>query len=37
MLLGCIGFAVAFIDALVSRIQGRPFFEEMDGESARAE
>lgn len=37
MLLGCIGFAVAFIDALVSRIQGRAFFEEVDGESARAE
>ena len=37
MLLGSIGFAVAFIDALVSRIQGRPFFEEADGESARAE
>jgi TRAP-type C4-dicarboxylate transport system permease small subunit len=37
MLLGCIGFAVAFIDALVSRIQGRPFFEVADGESARAE
>jgi TRAP-type C4-dicarboxylate transport system permease small subunit len=26
MLLGCIGFAVAFIDALISRIQGRVFF-----------
>jgi TRAP-type C4-dicarboxylate transport system permease small subunit len=37
MLLGCIGFAVAFVDALVSRIQGRAFFEEVDGESARAE
>jgi TRAP-type C4-dicarboxylate transport system permease small subunit len=37
MLLGCIGLAVAFVDALVSRIQGRPFFEESDGESARAE
>jgi len=37
MLLGCIGFAVAFIDALISRIQGRTFFEEVDGESARAE
>jgi TRAP-type C4-dicarboxylate transport system permease small subunit len=37
MLLGCIGLAVAFVDALVSRIQGRPFFEEADGESARAE
>lgn len=37
MLLGCIGLAVAFVDALVSRIQGRPFFEESDGESARTE
>ncbi len=37
MLLGCIGLAVAFLDALVSRIQGRPFFEVADGESARAE
>lgn len=37
MLLGSIGLAVAFIDALISRIQGRPFFEEVDGESARAE
>ena len=37
MLLGCIGLAVAFIDALISRIQGRPFFEVADGESARAE
>lgn len=37
LLLGCIGFAVAFIDALISRIQGRVFFDEVDGESARAE
>lgn len=37
MLLGCIGLAVAFLDALVSRIQGRAFFEESDGESARTE
>lgn len=37
MVLGSIGFAVAFADALVSRIQGRTFFEESDGESARAE
>ena len=37
MLLGCIGLAVAFVDALISRIQGRPFFEVTDGESARAE
>jgi len=37
MVLGSIGFAVAFIDALISRIQGRAFFEEADGESARAE
>ncbi len=37
MALGSIGFAVAFADALLSRIQGRAFFEEADGESARAE
>ena len=37
MFLGCIGLAVAFVDALISRIQGRPFFEAADGESARAE
>jgi len=37
MVVGSIGFAVAFIDALISRIQGRTFFEESDGESARAE
>lgn len=37
MLLGCIGLAVAFVDALISRIQGRAFFDELDGESARAE
>lgn len=37
MVLGSIGFAVAFADALISRMQGRPFFEESDGESARAE
>lgn len=37
MFVGCVGLAVAFIDALISRIQGRPFFEEADGESARAE
>lgn len=37
MFLGCVGLAVAFIDALISRIQGRPFFEAADGESARAE
>jgi TRAP-type C4-dicarboxylate transport system permease small subunit len=37
MLLGCIGLAVAFVDALISRIQGRHFFEVADGESARAE
>jgi len=37
MVLGSIGFAVAFWDALISRIQGRTFFEESDGESARAE
>lgn len=37
MALGSVGFAVAFADALISRIQGRTFFEAADGESARAE
>lgn len=37
MVLGSMGFAVAFIDALVSRMQGRTFFEAADGESAHAE
>lgn len=37
MLLGSVGLAVAFVDALLSRIRGRAFFEEADGESARAE
>ncbi len=37
MVLGAVGFAVAFWDALISHIQGRSFFEESDGESARAE
>ncbi len=37
MVLGSIGFALAFVDALVSRLQGRPFFEVADGESAHAE
>jgi TRAP-type C4-dicarboxylate transport system permease small subunit len=37
VVLGSIGLAVAFVDALVSRLQGRAFFEEADGESARAE
>ncbi|OGB33184.1 MAG: hypothetical protein A3F78_12650 [Burkholderiales bacterium RIFCSPLOWO2_12_FULL_61_40] len=37
MALGSIGFALAFADALISRIQGRTFFAEADGESVRAE
>lgn len=37
MALGSLGFAVAFADALISRWQGRNFFEVADGESAHAE
>ncbi len=37
MALGSVGLAVAFWDALISRLQGRTFFVEPDGESARAE
>ncbi|HZF80862.1 MAG TPA: TRAP transporter small permease [Rubrivivax sp.] len=37
MALGCIGFAVAFADALVARIQGRPFFLSGSNEAARVE
>lgn len=28
MALGCAGFALAFLDALVARVQGRPFFAD---------
>jgi TRAP-type C4-dicarboxylate transport system permease small subunit len=37
MAIGCIGLAVAFTDALVSRIIGREFFPAADGEMARTE
>lgn len=37
MALGSIGFAVAFADALVSRLRGHDWFELSDGEAARAE
>jgi hypothetical protein len=37
MALGTIGFAVAFADALVKRLQGQDWFEAADGEAARAE
>lgn len=37
MALGSIGFAVAFADALVSRVRGHDWFELSDGEAARAE
>jgi len=39
MALGCAGLALAFADALVSRLRGAPFFAEAatDGEAARVE
>lgn len=37
MALGCIGFAVAFLQALVARWRGQPFFEPAAGPAARAE
>jgi TRAP-type C4-dicarboxylate transport system permease small subunit len=37
MALGCIGFAVAFADALLARLQGRTFFEETGDDIARVE
>lgn len=37
MALGSIGFAVAFADALISRLRGHDWFESSDGEAARAE
>ena len=37
MALGSIGFAVAFADALISRLRGHDWFELSDGEAARAE
>lgn len=37
MALGCIGFAVAFADALIARLQGREFFSGGDAEAAHIE
>jgi TRAP-type C4-dicarboxylate transport system permease small subunit len=37
MALGCIGFAIAFADALLARIQGREFFASADAETAHIE
>ncbi|MFM2450281.1 MAG: hypothetical protein RIS44_2731 [Pseudomonadota bacterium] len=37
MALGCIGFALAMLDALIARIQGRTFFSVVEGETANIE
>lgn len=37
MALGCIGFALAFAQALASRLTGRPFFAEAGAEAAHAD
>lgn len=37
MALGCLGFAMAFVQALWARLAGRPFFTESAGKAARAE
>lgn len=37
MALGCVGFAIAMLDALVARIQGRAFFSTAEGETANIE
>ncbi|HRD94917.1 MAG TPA: TRAP transporter small permease subunit [Rubrivivax sp.] len=37
MALGCIGLAVAFADAAVARLRGRPFFKHPAGASAASE
>ncbi len=37
MALGCLGFALAFADALVARLRGRDFFDRPDGDIARVE
>ena len=37
MALGCIGFAVAFVDALWARFTGRPFYAGPRGEAAHAD
>lgn len=37
MALGCIGFAISFVDALAARIKGRAFFVAAGDEAAHAE
>ena len=37
MALGCVGFALAFAQALWSAVSGRPFFAEHGGEAPRAD
>jgi len=37
MALGCIGFAISFVDALAARIKGRAFFVTAGAEAAHAE
>ncbi len=37
MALGCIGFAIAMVDALLARIQGRTFFAVGEAETANIE
>jgi TRAP-type C4-dicarboxylate transport system permease small subunit len=37
MALGTVGFAFAFLHALVNRLQGRPFFNESSGDAAPSE
>ncbi|MEO7244573.1 MAG: TRAP transporter small permease subunit [Rubrivivax sp.] len=37
MALGCVGFALAFAQALWSRASGRPFFAEASGEASHAD
>jgi TRAP-type C4-dicarboxylate transport system permease small subunit len=37
MALGCIGFFAIFVEALLARWQGKPFFAAADGEATRSE
>ena len=37
MALGCVGFALAFAQALWSRWSGQPFFAEASGEAQHAD
>lgn len=37
MALGCIGFAISMLDALIARMQGRTFFAVGEGETANIE